>query len=153
MFLPSFVIGWSKHQCDWSIYKKMWGYLRIPSSQDSSYFLFCTIFVWIPEGMDGPIKHETSARCRASWTVKQSTIDRDTSSMMSSWHENVLHTADPLWGESTSLLIQDFTMSTDGDRLMFSGNLFHGVGAVTVRDLLPEFWNQHLRGHRKGPVM
>ena len=40
------------------------------------FFLFCTISVWIsiqiPEGMDGPMLHETSARCRASRNVKQS---------------------------------------------------------------------------------
>ena len=55
----------------------MWGYLGIPSSRDCVFFLFCTIYVWIsiqiPGGMDGLMKHETSARCRASRSVKLST--------------------------------------------------------------------------------
>ena len=54
----------------------MWGCLGIPSSCDCVFFLFYMIFVWIsiqiPEGMDGPMKHETSARCCASRIVKQS---------------------------------------------------------------------------------
>ena len=41
----------------------------------------------VTEGMDGPMKHETSARCRASRSVKQSTVwwirDRDVP------HENI----------------------------------------------------------------
>ena len=54
--------------------------LGIPTSRDCFFFLFCTISVWIsiqiPEGMDGPVKHETSARCRASRSVKQSIMLR-----------------------------------------------------------------------------
>ena len=47
-------------------------------SPDGFFFLFCMISVWIiisiqiPEGMDGPMWHETSARCRANRSVKQS---------------------------------------------------------------------------------
>ena len=48
------------------------------SSRDCFFFLSYTISVWIsiqiPKGMDGPMKHETSARCRASRSVKQSSI-------------------------------------------------------------------------------
>ena len=76
IFLSRFVIGWSKHWCDWSIYKETWGCLGFPSSHDCFFFHFCTISVWIsiqiPGGMDGPMKHETSARCRVSRSVKQS---------------------------------------------------------------------------------
>ena len=54
----------------------MWGSLGVPSLWDGFFFRFCTISVWIsiqiPEGMDGPTKRETSARCRASRSVKQS---------------------------------------------------------------------------------
>ena len=39
----------------------------------SSISAFCIlIFIQIPEDMDGSMKHETSAKCRASRSVKQS---------------------------------------------------------------------------------
>ena len=51
----------------------------MPSSRDRYFFLSRPIFVWIsiqiPEGMDGPMKHEASASCRASRSVKQSSED------------------------------------------------------------------------------
>ena len=94
MLLSRFVIGWSKRLCDWLIYRQTWGYLVIPSSRDRFFFLFCTIFVWIsiqiPEGMDSPMKHETSARCHASRSMKQSKLQMssslEASRLASRWH-------------------------------------------------------------------
>ena len=63
MFLPRFVIGCSKRWCDWSIYKSTLGCLGVPLLWDGFFFRFCTISVWM--------YHETSARCRASRSVKQ----------------------------------------------------------------------------------
>ena len=71
MFLPRSMIGLSKRWCDWPIGLPRislitWLFL-LPSLHD-----FCMNFHEDPEGMDGRKKHETSARCRASRSVKQS---------------------------------------------------------------------------------
>ena len=79
--LSRFVIGWSKRWNDWTIRKWTWDCMGIPLSRDFFFLLCCTIFVWISililEGMAGPTKHETSAWCHASRSVKQSNMVND----------------------------------------------------------------------------
>ena len=70
-----------------------WRYLGFPyhvtvsSSFSAQYFAWISIH--IPEGMDDPMKHETSARCRASRSVKQSRNEyriQNTESLLLPWH-------------------------------------------------------------------
>ena len=46
-----------------------WAYVSIHDVIHQTFHDFC---MKIPEGMDGPMKHETFARCRTSRSVKQS---------------------------------------------------------------------------------
>ena len=86
MFLPRFVIGCSKRWCDWSIYKSTLGCLGVPLLWDGFFFRFCTISVWM--------YHETSARCRASRSVKQSNLPL-ASSLSQSLYSSPRHLARP----------------------------------------------------------
>ena len=59
---------------------------------------FVWIFIQIPEGMDGPKKHETSARCRASRSVKQSRSGMDLgTSIYLSWYLSFLYIGTSLY--------------------------------------------------------
>ena len=68
----------------------MCGCLGILSLLDGFFFRLCTILVWISthitEDMDSPMKHETSARCCASRSVKHSSTLGDVSGMAGNKH-------------------------------------------------------------------
>ena len=59
-----------------NVYFNVCCYIGVPSFWDVFFFFFCVICVWnsiqITEAIGGLMKHETSARCRATVNVKLS---------------------------------------------------------------------------------